>query len=100
MTFVVLQSGGTSPVLREERKRVVRAGASSGASSFRIRGEMPSGPLAFDGSRPSKSFWTPTWVMFIGSMMGFEEGGWAVRPVLVSNSESKKVVFVLNAEKN
>ena len=77
---------------------MVRAGASSGASSLRILGVMPSGPQAFLGFRPSRSFWTPAWVMLMGSMMGVDGGGWADIPVLVSNSASVKVVFGLNAE--
>ena len=50
-----VQSCGTTRVLRDDRSSRVRAGVISTASSFRIRGEIPSGLGALVGSRPSSS---------------------------------------------
>ena len=84
--------------LREERKSVVRAGASSVARFFRMRGEIPSGPLAFWGLRFSNSFWTPVWIILMGAIVVDEGGGRGDSPVKDSNSVSENVVDGLNAE--
>jgi hypothetical protein len=46
MTFACLQSFGTSPSWMDLLKMLVNNGLNSGANSFRILAEIPSGPVA------------------------------------------------------
>ena len=73
-TLAVLQSAGTTSVVREDLKSTVNAGASSEESSFRSLGLIPSGPGALLGFKSFKSFFTPASVMLMELRVG-ESGG-------------------------
>ena len=85
---------------RDDLKRVVKAGASSLASSLRTLGWSPSGPGALLGFRFCRSFLTPVSVTAMGSMEGARGGGIGGIPVLSSNSCSVYTVGGLNTDLN
>ena len=57
-------------MLRDDRYSRARAEMISADSTFRIQGEIPSGPGALVRSRPRRSFFTPASVMIVGQHMG------------------------------
>ena len=85
VTYASLQSVGTMPVDSDDWQIMVRAGASSSASSLKTWGLMPSDPPALYGLRFSISFFIPCSDILISSVMGLPL---TAIPVFSSNSSA------------
>ena len=85
VTYASLQSVETMPVDSDDWQIMVRAGASSSASSLKTWGLMPSGPPALFGLRFSISFLIPCSDILISSIVGMLL---SAIPVFSSNSSA------------